>query len=48
MIIKRSGRKIPRKALERFKANTLKRDPADRTFAAMDEVIASLNRRKRR
>ena len=40
--------KIPREALERFKAKTLKRDPADRTFATMNEVIASLNRKKRR
>ena len=40
--------KIPREALERFKAKTLKRGAGDRAFPSMDELIAALDRKKRR
>ena len=40
--------KIPREALERFKAKTLKLSPDDQTFTSMEELIAALDRKKRR
>ena len=40
--------KIPREALERFKAKMLTRAPDDQTFSSMDEVVAALDRKKRR
>ena len=40
--------KISREALERFKTKTLKHSAADRTFSSMDEMIAGLDRKKRR
>ncbi len=40
--------KIPREALERFKAKALKLNADDRTFSSMEDVIASLDRPKRR
>ena len=39
--------KIPREALERFKAKVLKGEPHDQTFSSMQEVIAALDRTKR-
>ena len=40
--------KISREALERFKAKTLVREPGDRTFSSMPELIAGLDRKRRR
>jgi len=40
--------KIPREALERFKTRTLKQEAGDRAFSSMDELIAELDRKKRR
>ena len=40
--------KIPREAVERFKAKTLTRGPGDRTFSSMDELVSGLDRKKRR
>lgn len=40
--------KIPREALERFKAKALKDEPGDETFASLTDVIASLHRKPRR
>ena len=40
--------KIPREALERFKAKTLKREPGDQIFSSMGEVIAALDKKTRR
>ncbi|MBI4596791.1 MAG: hypothetical protein HY737_00125 [Candidatus Omnitrophica bacterium] len=40
--------KIPKEALERFKAKTLTREAGDQTFSSMKEVIEALDRRKRR
>ena len=39
--------KIPREALERFKAKTLKIEPEDRVFSSMEDLIAALDRKKR-
>ena len=40
--------KIPREALDRFKATTLKAELEDRTFSSMNEVMTGLDRKKRR
>ena len=40
--------KIPREALDRFKAKTLKLAPEDRVFSSMEDLIAALERRKRK
>ena len=40
--------KIPREALARFKAKTLKAEPGDQVFSSMEEVIAALDRKRRR
>ena len=40
--------KIPKEALERFKTKALKIEPEDRVFSSMKELIAGLDRRKRR
>lgn len=40
--------KIPREAIERFKAKTLNIEPQDRTFSSMEELIAGLDRKTRR
>jgi hypothetical protein len=40
--------KIPRETLERFKAKALKRGVANRAFSSMNELIDSLDRKKRR
>ena len=40
--------RIPREAVERFKSNVLKSEPEDRAFSSMDELIAGLDRKKRR
>ena len=40
--------KIPREALERFKAKALKLEPGDQTYPSMDELIQGLDRKKRR
>ena len=40
--------KIPREVIERFKAKALAKEPGDRTFASMTELIAALDRKPRR
>ncbi len=40
--------KIPPEVLERFKANTLKREPGNQSFSSMEELIAALDRKPRR
>ena len=40
--------KIPPEALERFKAKMRKREPGDEAFSSMEELIASLDHRRRR
>ncbi len=36
--------KIPTEAMERFKRRALKREPDDRIFGSMEELIAALDR----
>ena len=38
--------KIPREALERFKAKTLKAEPGDRAFTSLDDAIKGLDRKR--
>ena len=40
--------KIPREALERFKAKTLTREPDDQAFSSMEELVRALDRKPRR
>ena len=40
--------KIPREVLDRFKTKTLDLKPGDQAFSTMDEVIAALDRKRRR
>ena len=40
--------KIPRETLERFKTKALKKEVGDHTFSTMNELIASLDRKKSR
>ncbi len=40
--------KIPREALERFKTKALKTAPGDQSFSSMENLIAALDRKKRR
>ena len=40
--------KVPKEALERFKAKTLKLKPEDQAFSSMEELIAALDRKTRR
>ena len=40
--------KIPKEAIERFKRSALKREPDDRVFASMEELIAALDRPPKR
>ena len=40
--------KIPREALERFKAKALTREGTDRVFSSMGEVIAALDKKTKR
>lgn len=40
--------KIPKEALERFEAETLKRGPGDEVHGSMQKVIQSLHRKRRR
>ena len=39
--------KIPPEALARFEAKTLKRDPGDRVYGSMDELIKDLHGTRR-